>query len=297
MPGTDPLARREFLIGISVVSIGAGCSESIEAPAPRVAATPEIAVIERKMHELVNRDRAAHGKAPLAYDDRLADTARAHAADMRDNRFFSHESPKWGSLDDRIARAKISVAVARENLAEAIDVDEAERSLMKSPGHFENLMADDVTHVGVGIVTGGVEHPNMLLFVQVFARTVNQETPAEAKAVVLAKITKARAANGKPAPTIHPVLDELAQKYVEEVDDSMDPGALDKLGVRVLADVKDRGAGLSVVVSGQRAIAASEYEPSALMTDKTPLSIGIGAAPAKDERGRPAVKILVLVGA
>src|SRR5690606_5581227 len=143
-----------------------------------------------------------------------------------DGRFFAHDSPRWGTLDDRIARAGLSIATARENLAEAVDVEDAQRSLMKSPGHYENLMAGDVTHVGVGIVRGGVENPNMLLFVQVFARTVTQESPDEAKALVLAKITKARAAKGRPAPVVNTTLDALAEKYVERVDDEMGRSSL-----------------------------------------------------------------------
>ena len=248
------------------------------------------------MLALVNRDRAANGKPPLVYDERLADVARAHAADMRDHRFFAHDSPTTGSLDDRLAAAGLSIAVARENLAEAVDVELAQQSLMKSKGHFENLMSEDVTHVGVGIVKGGLEDPNMMLFVQVFARTVSQESPEQAKALVLQKITKSRAARGKPPPVVSAVLGELADKYVKLVDDSMDRSALDAIGAKVLGEVRDRGAGLTVIVSGQRVIAASEYEPSAVTLDKSSLTLGVGAAPAKDEKGRPAVKILVLVG-
>lgn len=295
---TDPFPRREAALGLlALLTLPlVACDEPTRPPPPKVPASPEIAPLERRMFELVNRDRAAHGKPALAYDPRLADVARAHAADMRDHRFFAHDSPTTGSLDDRLSSSQIWIAVARENLAEAADVELAQQSLMRSPGHFENLMAEDITHVGVGIVKGGLESRDMLLFVQVFARPVVQEKPEQARALVLEKITRARAARGKPAPNLSPVLSELAGKYVQLVDDTMDRAALDVVGSKVLADVRDRGAGLTVIVSGQRVIAASEYEPSAVMLDKSPLTIGVGAAPARDEKGRPAVKILVLVG-
>lgn len=289
--------RRAVLLTFGAAALGTAC-DSATSPAPRVPATPQIHAIELKMHQLVNRDRASKGKPALAYDERLADIARGHAADMRDAHFFAHDSPRWGTLDDRIARAKLSIVTARENLAEAVDVDDAQRSLMASPGHFENLMADDVTHVGVGVVKGGVENPNMLLFVQVFARTVTQESPEEAKAIVLAKITKARAARGRSAPVLHETLDDLAEKYVDDVDDEMGRSSLDRAGTEILDELKRAGVtSLAVVVSGQRVVAASEYEPSPTMLEKQNLSLGIGAAAAKDERGRPAVKILVLMGA
>ncbi len=294
-----PPTRRALLLGLAAAAAAplSACAEEVRvAPPPKVPATPEIAALERGMLALVNRDRAANGKPPLVYDERLADVARAHAADMRDHRFFAHDSPTTGSLDDRLAAAGLSIAVARENLAEAVNVELAQQSLMKSKGHFENLMSEDVTHVGVGIVKGGLEDPNMMLFVQVFARTVSQESPEQAKLLVLQKITKSRGARGKPPPVVSAVLGELADKYVKLVDDSMDRSALDAIGAKVLGEVRDRGAGLTVIVSGQRVIAASEYEPSAVTLDKSSLTLGVGAAPAKDEKGRPAVKILVLVG-
>jgi len=247
------------------------------------------------MFALVNRDRAAHGKPPLAYDERLSDVARGHADDMQRNRFFAHDSPTWGTLDDRLTRAQISLATARENLAEAVDVEAAEQSLMKSPGHFANVIADDVSHIGVGIVTGGAP-PSAMLFVQVFARPVVQESPKEAKAAVLARITSNRAAKGLKAPTIDPVLDELADQYVNEVDDEMSRGSLDSVGKRVLEDMtKKSRSSLAVVVSGQRVVAASEYEPTPSLLSKAELVLGIGAGKARDERGRPAVKVLVLM--
>jgi uncharacterized protein YkwD len=41
------------------------------------------------------------------------------------------------------------VATGRENLAAASSVDTAEDGLLKSPGHFANLMATDITHIGI----------------------------------------------------------------------------------------------------------------------------------------------------
>lgn len=298
---SDSIDRRFVLLGLSSFA-GAtllGCSEPPKAPPPRVKPTPQIHETELAMFKLVNRDRAANGKPALKYDESLADVARGHADDMRKNKYFAHDSPTWGTLDDRLARAQISVATARENLAEAMDVDEAERTLVASPGHFANIIADDVTHVGVGVVAGGVAHPDMLLFVQVYAKTVVQESPARAKEIVLAKITQVRADAGLPAPKVNATLEELAGRFVGEVDDAMDASTLDAVGKRVLAELK-KGAGaggLSVLVSGQRVVAASEYQPTQSIATKPTVELGIGAAAAKDDQGRPAIKVLVLVGA
>jgi uncharacterized protein YkwD len=298
---SDSIERRFVILGLSSFAgaIVLGCTEPPKAPPPRVKPTPQIHETELAMFKLLNRDRAANGKPALQYDESLADVARAHADDMRKNKYFAHDSPTWGTLDDRLARAQISVATARENLAEAMDVEEAERTLVASPGHFANIVADDVTHVGVGVVAGGVAHPEMLLFVQVYAKPVVQESPSRAKEVVLARITEARAAKGLSAPKINARLEELAGRFVTEVDDAMDAASLDDVGKSVLAELK-KGAGaggLSVLVSGQRVVAASEYQPTQAIATKPEIELGIGAASAKDDHGRPAIKVLVLVGA
>ena len=111
------------------------------------------------MFERLNRDRARKGRAPLHWDPRLSEVARHHSADMRDHGFFEHESPSTGSVDNRLDAAGYPFLTARENLSEAPDVEQSEDALLESPHHYENIMAEDVTHVGVGIVGGGVRDP------------------------------------------------------------------------------------------------------------------------------------------
>src|SRR5690606_9189214 len=69
---------------------------------PQVEASETIHRQEQEMFALLNRDRRAQGLPALSYDERLADVARYHSADMRDHQFFEHESPNSGSLDDRL---------------------------------------------------------------------------------------------------------------------------------------------------------------------------------------------------
>lgn len=288
--------RRTLLTTLALLTLDLGCSSDPAPEAPRVQPTPETHELEHKMFALVNRDRAANGRSALTYDEALADVARGHAQDMHLNHFFAHESPTNGSLDDRLTRARVSAVIARENLAEAPTVEVAQDNLMKSPGHFANLVAEDIKSVGIGVVAGGIDHGEFLVFVQVFAHVVVQEEPAVAKRIIIEKITKARAANGGSAPKIDPILDELAAKYVTELDDKVEPSALQPIGKRVLDDVaKSAISDVSVLVSGQRVIAASEYTPTSSVLDKPNLVMGVGVARARDDGGHPALKVLVLV--
>jgi len=247
------------------------------------------------MFARVNRDRAERGHPALTYDPRLADVARYHAHDMATNRFFAHDSPTSGSLDDRLARARVLVAVGRENLAEADTVNNAEDGLLKSPGHFANLMATDITHIGVGIVPGGLLSPANQLFVQVFARPVEAQSPSEARKTVLEAITKARAARGLAKPVIDSQLNDIAESEVLGLDDEVSQASLGDIGKRALAKSKGGPPGRAILCTGQRIVAASEYTPPNAAMSMPVLRIGLAAAAAKDERGHPAVKILLLI--
>lgn len=289
-----PSIRRRLVLSLPLAALG--CS-SAEGDLPKVAAPPDVLTLEKAMADAVNADRAKQGLPPLAYDERLADVARYHANDMQKNRFFAHESPTSGSLDDRLAKAGYLAAVGRENLAEALDVPRAEDGLMHSPGHRANILSNDVTHIGVGIVRGGIGDPRNLLFVQVFARPVEKESPSEARAKLVGKIEAARAAKGLPAIGESGPLTELADTLIADMPDDIAPSALEGLGKTAVAKLGKMKTNLSgVAVGGARVLGSSEYEPPRAVLSPDAKSFGIAVADAKDEKGHPALKVLLLVG-
>lgn len=267
---------------------GAGAPEE-------VPATPEIAGLERAMHARLNRDRARKGLGPVAFDPALASIARGHSKDMSDHRFFAHESPRTGSLEDRLDRAGYLAAVARENLGEGPDVERTQDGLLASPGHHANIMAKDVSRVGIGIVKGGVAARENLLVTQVFATPIEPVDPGEALLVVAARIQDARRAAGlRPLPR-DAKLDELARKHVGEVPDDLGPQAAERIGQAVTGALT--GSGLrGVMVGTSLFLTPAIYEAKGAVVSKAARAVGIAAAPAKDERGRPAIKVLFLVG-
>jgi uncharacterized protein YkwD len=116
----------------------------------------DAAAAERRLLELVNADRQRAGLPPLAWHPALAEVARAHCRDMQDHDFIGHVSPTTGSPLDRVARAGIPAGVVLENVARAYSLGEAQRGLMQSPGHRRNVLAEGVTHAGIGITLGRV---------------------------------------------------------------------------------------------------------------------------------------------
>jgi uncharacterized protein YkwD len=108
--------------------------------------------IARANFEYLNEARRVRGLQPLEWDDRVARIAEAHSRDMQKNGFVGHKSPTTGDVADRFAAAKVEGSVLRENVARGYGPKGIHDSLMKSPGHRVNMLAEDVTHVGIGIV-------------------------------------------------------------------------------------------------------------------------------------------------
>ncbi len=248
------------------------------------------------MFQRLNRDRGAQGLPPLSYDSRLADVARYHSADMRDNGFFEHDSPNSGSLEDRLDAAGYAFLAARENLSEAPDVEIGQDGLLRSPPHHANIMAADVTHVGIGIVPGGVHTAENLTITQVFAQPSKTESPAEAHAGMLKLIQATRRAAGLPPAQTSPLLEELAREHVAAL--ARDPGALAAVADRVTEAVSQRREQdlAGVAVGAQRLADSSALQvPRSLLQD--PQSIfGLAVEATQDERGRPRLQALLLVG-
>ncbi len=293
MPETSKVTRRTLLALAPAVLVG--CSGN-DGALPKVSAPPDVLEMEKAMARRVNQDRAAQGLGPLGYDEALADVARYHANDMQKNKFFAHDSPTSGSLDDRLAKAGYIAAVGRENLAEANGVDTAEEGLLKSPGHRANILSKDVTHIGVGIVKGGLGDPNNFLFVQVFARPVEKESPSETRAKVLGKIATARSSRGLATIGESSVLNDIADDLIDDLPDDIAPSGLERLGKQAIGMLAKKGGFSGVAVAGTRVLGSSEFEPPAAALAPGAKGLGVAVAPAKDEKGHPALKVLILVG-
>jgi hypothetical protein len=245
------------------------------------------------MHARLNRDRAKDGLPPLAFDDALAAVARGHSHDMGSHRFFAHDSPTAGSLEDRLDRAGILVKVARENLGEGPDVDRTQDGLLASPGHHANIMARDITHVGIGIVQVGSGSSKRLLVTQVFAKRPQREHAGADGVIPRASPLPDARLPRRTAPLIR--CSKAGERHVSE--GGRRSGHRRLRAHRQRRHQKLEGSGLSGVSVGTSVVLAPElYEPQGAATTPRARAIGIATAPARDARGRPAIKILLLVG-
>lgn len=120
------------------------------------SADQTVAAYEQEVIRLVNALRQEHGLKPLSYDWELSRVARYKSQDMKDNRYFSHTSPVYGTPFQMIKSFGISYRSAGENIARGYATPQAVvNGWMNSSGHRANILNPDYTHIGVGYVSGG----------------------------------------------------------------------------------------------------------------------------------------------
>lgn len=111
---------------------------------------------EQEVIRLVNEIRVENGLRELTYDWELARVARYKSQDMKDNKYFSHTSPVYGSPFQMMKSFGIKYRSAGENIAKGYATPQAVvDGWMNSPGHRANILNSSFTHIGVGYVADG----------------------------------------------------------------------------------------------------------------------------------------------
>lgn len=113
-------------------------------------ATP-LKSLEEEVVRLVNVERAKAGLPALTINWELSRIARYKSQDMVDKKYFSHQSPTYGSPFQMIQAFGLRFSAAAENIAYGQRTPaEVMRSWMNSPGHRSNILAGNVSQIGVG---------------------------------------------------------------------------------------------------------------------------------------------------
>lgn len=104
---------------------------------------------------LVNAERAKHSLSPLKLNSNVNKVAQTKAEDMKNNNYFSHTSPTYGSPFDMLKSFGISYKTAGENIAKGQKTPQAVvNAWMNSEGHRANILNKNFKELGVGY-TGG----------------------------------------------------------------------------------------------------------------------------------------------
>lgn len=111
---------------------------------------------EQEVIRLVNEIRKENGLKPLTHNWELSRVARFKSQDMKDNKYFSHTSPVYGTPFQMIKNFGISFRSAGENIAKGYSSPQAVvNGWMNSSGHRANILNANYTQIGVGYAAGG----------------------------------------------------------------------------------------------------------------------------------------------
>jgi uncharacterized protein YkwD len=139
--------------------------------------------LARRIHTLVNAERARKGLPALGWDESLARIAAGHSHDMASRQFLSHDSPEGDGFDDRYRQADYVcrirdgriIHLGAENIALGHLIDSvvtrngvahvnwnsrdeiARRAVdgwMRSSGHRKNILAPQWRNQGIGVGMG-----------------------------------------------------------------------------------------------------------------------------------------------
>lgn len=112
---------------------------------------------------LINRERTEHGLPALLRDARLERASQLHSDDMGKRRFYEHDNPDGLDPSARVYAQGLPRygTTVSENIHWSTEHRATPKRIvgdwMDSPGHRENILRREVTHVGVGI---GFEAPD-----------------------------------------------------------------------------------------------------------------------------------------
>jgi uncharacterized protein YkwD len=141
------------------------------APTP-AAVTVAASGDERRAFDLINAERQRRGLHPLAFDGSLTRLARYHSENMARGGYLSHTDKQGRDLRGRADELGLRnwKAIA-ENIAYNQGYKDptafAVERWMVSEKHRENIMNDEYTHAGVGVVRAS---DGTYYFTQVFMR-------------------------------------------------------------------------------------------------------------------------------
>jgi uncharacterized protein YkwD len=119
--------------------------------------------LEQRVFQFTNEARRKNGLAPLEPDKTLMTIARQKSDDMIKRHYFSHPDPNGKTIKEKYAEAK-PTAGGMVGVGENISIQGRNTNndttttarcivdgFMVSPGHRQNILQPQYTHLGIGI--------------------------------------------------------------------------------------------------------------------------------------------------
>lgn len=241
---------------------------------------------EKKVLEMINAERTQAGLKPLELDPAVSAVARA----------ISEKKGEISGADLTAALKQNQVAspLVEVNPAQGISGTDAHKVFETQPAARAKYMSKEATHAGLSVVLSKDDKGRQTAFLtEVFVKELAKVDLASTKAKLLERIAEKRKA-AKVAPIkSDPTLDEVAQKYAEELVKAK--GNLSNEKDREVMRPLYKSFGTVDYVPGVKPDPLDMAdEPTAVRKDKL---IGVGLAQGDSATfGKNAVFVVIIVG-
>src|SRR5581483_902243 len=143
---------------------------------------------EQQLVQMTNQDRAQKGVAPLQFDPKLQQAARAHAQLMVEHQQLSHDFPGEPELRLRLAAAGVHSNSDAENVAFDQSAAGANDGFMHSPPRRANILNPDYNAVGIA----AINRDGQLWVVEDFAHVNDDYSASQAEEIIAKSVAKLR---------------------------------------------------------------------------------------------------------
>jgi len=251
---------------------------------------------EQELLAILNQERIRHGLSPLDTDEALTRIAREHSHNMAQQGILSHDLPS-GNLQIRLNHAGYVYEAARENLASARTVVMAHKALLKSPSHKSNILATDVTRVGIGIVHYPYPCDGYLYITEIFATPREKYEPSMVQNLLENRVQEIRQRGGGEMDP-DPLLDELASSSLQSLNVQYDKTELRNLLAASASEWQKNGTtGLSrLEVNVQLLHNPKNLSVPTSTREGRAQSYGSAVRRVVDDQNQPAFLVLTLLG-
>jgi hypothetical protein len=251
---------------------------------------------EQELLAILNQERIHHGLSPLDADEALSRIARAHSYDMAQQGFLSHDQPT-GNLQIRLNHAGYIYETARENLASSRTVVKAHKALLKSPPHKRNILATDVTRVGIGIVRYLDPCDGYLYITEIFTTPREKYESSMVQSLLENRVKEIRQGGGGEMDP-DPLLDKLASSSLQSLNVRYDKTELQNLLAASANEWQKNGAtGLSrLEVNVQLLHNPKNLSVPASTREGRAQAYGSAVRQVVDDQNQPAFLVLTLLG-
>lgn len=252
---------------------------------------------EQELITLINKDRAENNLPPLAIDESLMRLAREHSEDMANKSIVSHDQPS-GDLQVRMNRAGYLFEAASENVARSRSIHQAHSDFLKSEKHKKNILAKDVTHIGIGIVQPPYPEDEYLAITEIFAAPRELYSPSAIQDILVNQIKNMRH-NGAGATIQDPLLDKLASRSLVSLQVPYNQEALKTLLSKSARELRKAGnprlSKIEAVVQVLRNPKDIAFPSSSPQSES--LTYGSAVRQIKDSHNQPAFLVIMLFSA